>query len=740
VTSRRPEGFDLARAVLDRGFTPRRADAAALLGLLGAGDEAVTRGAERALLSLGAATVPGVAALACARDAAPAARVAAVRTLGAAAVAGLLRDEETARAAAQAVLAVLEERSCAPRLRRAAVRAAARLAGRVQCAPGAGAQVAAALMARAHAPDADESEAGALLEALGTLGGARASEPALGRELSGGSGVAGDGVAWDCGAAGDGAAGDGAAGDGAAGDGAGDDRADPSSAAALRQAIAALEARVTTALGRQRAALARARLARDALRSTSTSALRYDVPAPAPLRVALACDAGLEDVLAAEARALGCDPVRIAGPGRVHCTWPAGATLARATAHACAREVAFVVGPAELVRDDGAGTAGAGFRGVGLLGTGRDATGHAGMRHVETRHAAEDRGGSRKEVTAAVLSLIDAAARDDGPLRAGWTAGPRRFRLSWAAGGHRRADTREVSLALAARAADLVDDPRGSPWEVRVVEEPAAVDDGAGRHAGGSGARVWLHVVPRALVREAAGALDAAPRARRAAEPAADDGASVQGASHAAVAAALARLAAPGADDVVWDPFCGGGSELLACAELGVRALVGTDVDARAVAIARARLSANGVEADLTVADALGFVPRLRPTVIVTNPPLGRRVGRRAGASPEGHPAALLERFAAHAARVLAPGGRLVWLSPHGDRTAAALGAAGFRVVDRRRVDLGGIAVERQVASLGASTARAGGRPPSAGGLVPPGRGQRGERRGGASGLRATKR
>jgi hypothetical protein len=49
---------------------------------------------------------------------------------------------------------------------------------------------------------------------------------------------------------------------------------------------------------------------------------------------------------------------------------------------------------------------------------------------------------------------------------------------------------------------------------------------------------------------------------------------------------------------------------------------------------------------------------------------------------------------------VLAPGARVVWLSPQPDRTARALVAAGFRVTDGIRVDLGGIFAERQLAIL----------------------------------------
>jgi hypothetical protein len=634
VTSRRPEDFDLARAVRDRGFTPRRGDRAALVALLAHPDRAVVRGAARGLLSLGPACVPPVAARARDTSATPDERVAALRVLGAAGAAGLLRDPEAAWHARTAFVEVLAEPGGDGRVRRAAARAGARSGD---------ACVAEAIVARAEAQDVDEAEARALFEALGVIGATTGCE------------------------------------------------------AAAREAVARLARRVGSELARLRAAQALRRLERDALRSTTTTALRLDVPASAPLRVLLGCDRGLEDVMANEARARGCVDVQIDGPGRVRCVWPAGSTLGRIGEHACARDLAFVVGPVDVSFD----------------------------------------------VPSTVVALLDVASRDDGPLAPAWTSGPRRFRLAWATGGHRRADTRAVSLALAASgakigdvaaASPLVDDPRGSPWEVRVVEEPAGDAYSAPRNqpSGRKGPdarprRTWLHIAPRAALRARSADRGGRPEER------------VQGASHAAVAAALARLGAPRDDDVVWDPFCGSGTELIACGSLGARTLVGTDVDGNAIALARGRLARAAMQASLYVADACTFVPVTPPTLVVTNPPLGRRVGRQAGpgegrhaGGSDPHPAALLERFAHHAARVLAPGARLVWLSPSGERTARALETAGFRLTDRRRVDLGGIVVERQVAVLARPMAR---RAPS----HEPSR-QRRPRFGAVSGFRATKR
>jgi hypothetical protein len=56
----------------------------------------------------------------------------------------------------------------------------------------------------------------------------------------------------------------------------------------------------------------------------------------------------------------------------------------------------------------------------------------------------------------------------------------------------------------------------------------------------------------------------------------------------------------------------------------------------------------------------------------------------------------LLDRFVDHAAHVLAPAGRLVWMSPLPQRTAARAKRAGLAVELRRAVDMGGFEAELQ--------------------------------------------
>jgi 23S rRNA G2445 N2-methylase RlmL len=244
-------------------------------------------------------------------------------------------------------------------------------------------------------------------------------------------------------------------------------------------------------------------------------------------------------------------------------------------------------------------------------------------------------------------------------LLAAWTVGPVRYRIAWAGGGHRRAVTWNVARAVARRAPELVNDPTASLWEL-VIET--------------RGRSVEASLAPRALDD---------PRFvwRRGDVPAA---------SHPTIAAALARLAGARADDVVWDPFVGSGAELVERALLGPwRELRGTDVEERALLAARENLDAAGFTATLERADALKAEPR-GVTLVITNPPMGRRASRAAGLADT------LDRFVGHAAAVLVAGGRLAWVAPWPARARAAAAQAGL-VLDRALVvDMGGFDAEMQ--------------------------------------------
>jgi tRNA G10 N-methylase Trm11 len=165
----------------------------------------------------------------------------------------------------------------------------------------------------------------------------------------------------------------------------------------------------------------------------------------------------------------------------------------------------------------------------------------------------------------------------------------------------------------------------------------------------------------------------------------------VAASSHPSIAAALVRAAPRRNEDVVWDPFAGAGAELVERAQIGPYArLVGTDVDPRAVAAARANLGRAGIaRATVEEMDACTHDPG-GVTAIITNPPMGRRVERGAHAD-------LLERFVSHAARILVPGGALVWMVPEPRRIRERAEAAGLRLDRATAVDMGGFSAELSI-------------------------------------------
>jgi predicted RNA methylase len=249
------------------------------------------------------------------------------------------------------------------------------------------------------------------------------------------------------------------------------------------------------------------------------------------------------------------------------------------------------------------------------------------------------------------LAIFRAFTRTDG--------GPIRFRLAWARGGHRRALAWRCAELVAAATKELVNDPTESTWEVVVDDHPD---------------RVSIELVPRGKDDRFAYRV-----------------ATVPASSHPSIAAALVRMVPPRADDVVWDPFAGAGAELVERARLGPYAsLIGTDIESAALDAARTNLAAAGVTgATLTLADATTYTPD-GVTLIVTNPPMGRRVHR-------GTHGELLERFVDHAARVLVPGGALVWAVPDANRLHARAERAGLVLDHAFTVDMGGFPAELSV-------------------------------------------
>lgn len=254
------------------------------------------------------------------------------------------------------------------------------------------------------------------------------------------------------------------------------------------------------------------------------------------------------------------------------------------------------------------------------------------------------------------------AAGEPHAAAATLTRGPLRYRIAWASGGKRRAEVYRVAEAAAALDPALINDPTDAPWQVVLRETPKSV------------VAEWTPSFsdPRFAYRHG----------------------DVPAASHPTIAAALAFLAAAHPDDVVWDPFVGSGLELCERALRGpYRRLAGTDIDPAALDVARANLQACGAERyELTVRDAAAGAPKgLRPTLVITNPPLGRRVHRQSDLR------AFLCTFVSAVARALAPEGRFVWVSPFPADTRAAAIAAGLAPRRGHVVDMGGFEAEIQL-------------------------------------------
>ena len=259
-----------------------------------------------------------------------------------------------------------------------------------------------------------------------------------------------------------------------------------------------------------------------------------------------------------------------------------------------------------------------------------------------------------------VAEAIASRIRDAKDVLLPWTGGRFRFRLGFRDAGHRRAVVFRVAELLADEAW-LRNDPKESPWEIEVVDAP-----------------------PKLSLVAVAKKLDDARFAYRVAD--------VPAASHPTIAAALALVSAAEPNDVVWDPFVGSGLELVERARFGsYRALHGADLEEGALAAARKNLESAGVARfSLEKKDARKWVPPEPPTLVLTNPPMGRRVQGTSSLDE------LLGGFLAHAVQVLAPGGRLVWLTPRAKVTDAVLKSFRMKRVFRQLVDMGGFTAELQ--------------------------------------------
>ena len=162
----------------------------------------------------------------------------------------------------------------------------------------------------------------------------------------------------------------------------------------------------------------------------------------------------------------------------------------------------------------------------------------------------------------------------------------------------------------------------------------------------------------------------------------------VPAASHPPLAACMARLGGCLENEIIWDPFCGSGLELIERAKLGgVRRVYGTDCSAAAIGIAERNFAAAqiaSVAAQFTGCDFREFatITRLAAqslTLIITNPPLGRRV-------PIHNLRGLFDDLFAVASQLLQPGGRLVFTNPFRMESSQR----SLKLQSRQVVDMGG--------------------------------------------------
>jgi predicted RNA methylase len=298
---------------------------------------------------------------------------------------------------------------------------------------------------------------------------------------------------------------------------------------------------------------------------------------------------------------------------------------------------------------------------------------------LPARKLARGRDGASPDALALTDAVIDALSSPEAArIFTHFTAGAVRYRIAWASGGKRRGAVWRVAEEVSRRRPELVNDPTDSTWQAVVYEggvlERSAAPSREAHERGPVAIRVEL--VPR---------FDDPRFAYRLGD--------VPAASHPTLAAALVRVAGVREDDVVWDPFVGSAVELCERAILGPYSLlIGSDRDEGALSVARANLAAAGASrVELYARDVMDPPPfKAPPTLVITNPPMGRRVHRSADL------AELLDRFIELSAGALAEGGRLVWISPLPERTAQTAIRAGLTSFFSQDVDMGGFNAQIQ--------------------------------------------
>jgi tRNA G10 N-methylase Trm11 len=134
--------------------------------------------------------------------------------------------------------------------------------------------------------------------------------------------------------------------------------------------------------------------------------------------------------------------------------------------------------------------------------------------------------------------------------------------------------------------------------------------------------------------------------------------------------------------EIVWDPFCGSGLELVERSLLGgVQKIIGTDLSPEALHIAQQNFAAakiQNIETQFVASDFRNFDAG-RVTLIITNPPMGKRV-------PISNLRQLIDDLIQTAALILVPGGRLVFANPFKNSTPPSALRRDFS----QQIDFGG--------------------------------------------------
>lgn len=177
------------------------------------------------------------------------------------------------------------------------------------------------------------------------------------------------------------------------------------------------------------------------------------------------------------------------------------------------------------------------------------------------------------------------------------------------------------------------------------------------------------------------------------ARPACDDGRfayrklDVPASIHPTLAAAAVRLAPTQASDLIVDPFCGSGTLLAERALLAPYSrLIGIDRDQKALLAARTNL-ASVQRLSLELSDFATLIKYAPVDTIITNPPYGLRVSTGSSARR------LHGKLDQIAAETLRSGGTLISFRP-----PAFPSPRGLKVIQRKRVDAGGLPVDILVA------------------------------------------